>query len=264
MARHLLVGLLVVGLTGCPAPPAPDGAESVAAAISSVEASEGPVPPPPATLVPTSAPTPAPAPAEPEACIPERAIALIIAFEIGDPATYERHYQAPVWPGGQSGATIGIGYDLGYQAPHVIVADWHAHGARDRLAQASGVKGKMAKAVAEGLADVRVPWPMARDVFDATSLVEHCRMARRAFPGLDDLSPNARGAVVSVVFNRGAAMAGERRREMREIRDTCVPARDAACVARNIRAMTRIWVGTDIAAGMAKRREAEAVLAEAA
>lgn len=257
MARHLLLGLLLAGLTGCwpPSPPPPPPQPVDEAAVEAIATGEV-APPAPAPI--------AIAPAAPEPCIPERAIALIIAFEIGDPATYERHYQAPLWPGGQSGATIGIGYDLGYRPPHVIVTDWHAHAERERLAKASGVKGKMAKAVAQGLSDVRVPWPMARDVFDATSLVEHCRMAHRAFPGLGELAPNTRGAIVSVVFNRGAAMAGERRREMREIRDTCVPARDAACVARNIRAMTRIWVGTDIAAGMAKRREAEAVLAEAA
>jgi hypothetical protein len=58
-------------------------------------------------------------------------------------------------------------------------------------------------------------------------------------------------------------MAGERRREMRAIRDDCVPAADTACIAAQLRAMARLWVGPDIEGGMRRRRHAEAALATA-
>src|SRR3981081_336751 len=44
----------------------------------------------------------------------ERAYELIIDFEVGGRSEYERTYQRPEWPQGESGVTIGVGYDLGY------------------------------------------------------------------------------------------------------------------------------------------------------
>lgn len=57
-------------------------------------------------------------------------------------------------------------------------------------------------------------------------------------------------------------MAGDSRREMKTIRDVCLPASDSACVARELRSMCRLWRGTSIEAGLCARREAEAKLSE--
>jgi hypothetical protein len=196
-----------------------------------------------------------------------RAVGLIIEYEIGSQALYERRYQRPVWPGAASGVTVGIGYDLGHRHAAVIAADWRDHPQPRRLASAAGVTGQPARALAAALAlEVSVGWPMALTVFEQTSLVEHYRIARRVFgaPHFDRMPTNAQGALVSLVFNRGGAMVGPARLELRTIRDDCLPRTDRACVAAQLRAMVRLWQGSAIEAGMRRRRYAEAALAEAA
>ncbi len=193
----------------------------------------------------------------------ERAVDLIISFEVGSPQVYERKYRSPVWPGHASGVTIGIGYDLGYHSASLIAQDWEHHPHAVRLATAAGITGPLARDQARQLADITVEYGLARQVFDQTSVVIHHRIARRVFrpQHFDALPCNARGALVSLVFNRGGSLTGERRREMRHIRDVCLPAQDVQCIATQIRAMTRIWIGTDIERGMRNRRHAEADLA---
>lgn len=198
-----------------------------------------------------------------EPLIPTRAIELIIAFEVGSPEVYQAKYRHPIWPKGQSGVTIGVGYDLGYRLPQIIVKDWEREPHKVRLASAAGVSGPLARELARNLADITIEYGYAREVFDMTSLVEHYRLSRRAFGRpFDDAPAMVRGALTSVVFNRGSGMKGETRREMRTIRDVCLPSGNWSCVAAEIRAMTRIWEGTDIGKGMFRRRNAEANLIE--
>ena len=86
-------------------------------------------------------------------------------------------------------------------------------------------------------------------------------LRKKAFPGLEELPADVQGGLVSLVFNRGTSMEGHRRREMRAIRDL-VPQKDVHGIADEIRQMKRIWVGTSIATGMNRRRDAEAALIE--
>ncbi len=263
MARRLLAlvaALCWLTLAGCarapdaePSAPAPATVECCASVAQRV-VDTLPLPPPKL-----------PAPAV-EPLIPEQALDLIIAFEIGSPDVYTRKYRQPVWPGARSGATIGIGYDLGYQRADVIALDWAKHPEHARLQTAAGITGPVARDVVRKLADIAVDYSMAREVFDLTSVVEHYRIARRVFGAehFDATSANVRGALTSIVFNRGGSMNGPSRVEMRAIRDDCLPRSDAACVARQVRAMVRIWKGSTIERGMTRRREAEAALAEAA
>lgn len=231
-------------------------AEAAAPAVAEVVGGLVHALPLPDPVVPVPAPEPVGCPA---------AIELIIAFEVGSPARYEAKYQRPIWPGAASGVTIGVGYDLGHTAPKVIVADWAVHPKVDRLPAAAGVQGRAARPLAAQMQDVVTPYPMAETVFLATSYVEHEARARRAFgPAYAEAPPCVQGAITSVVFNRGSSMTGGRRAEYRAIRDDCLPRRDYACVAQQIRAMSRLWEGTDIEAGMRRRREAEAALAESA
>lgn len=197
--------------------------------------------------------------------IPTAALDLIISFEIGSPATYQKRYQAPIWPGAASGVTVGIGYDLGHQHAAVIEQDWVVVPAYvQRLADQAGITGTAAQAQLVGLADIRIDYGTARGVFDATSVVQYYRLMRGVFPGAERLHANAQGALTSLVYNRGGSMRGESRREMRTIRDVCLVHSDHACIARELRAMSRIWVGSTIEKGMKRRREAEAALVERA
>lgn len=283
MLRLLLLGL-VLALTGC-APGAPAPAEPAARAVISTtpEVSHEQDLEPPRERAPEAPGRAALAEAAgailhavplPDPVVPVQAprtlecpeaVELIIRFEVGSPTLYEAKYQRPIWPGAASGVTIGIGYDLGHTAPKVIAADWQPHPQRDRLPGAAGIRGPPARPLAATMADVVTPYPLAHQVFIATSLLEHEHRARRAFgDAFEAAPPCVQGAITSVVFNRGASMTGERRAEFRRIRDRCLPAGDYACVAHEIRAMTRIWQGTPIEAGMRRRREAEARLAETA
>jgi len=191
------------------------------------------------------------------------AAALILRWEVTGPAYYRKHLERPVWPGGASGITWGIGYDGGHQTRTVIADDWRDHGAVDRLATTAGITGRNAQAVLTRYLDIPTAFDHASRVFENRSLIEYERRTDRAFRAkFEDLRPNACAALVSLVYNRGAAMTGDSRREMRNIRDVCIPNQDYSCIASEIRGMKRLWRGTVNERGLSARRESEAILAE--
>ena len=192
---------------------------------------------------------------------------LILRFEVGGGAAYyNRYLHAPTWPEGASGVTIGVGYDMGYNAPAEITRDWGGHLSADilkRLLPCAGLKGDKASAVVAGVKDIDVPWDAALAVFEDITIPRYWGLACKAFPGLASLNGNCQGALTSLVFNRGTGMSGDSRAEMRAIRDL-VPKADYAGIAAQLRAMKRVWRGTRIETGMARRRDAEADLVLAA
>lgn len=204
---------------------------------------------------------PPPPPVEPLVAAP--AVSMIIRWEIGSEAQYTRLYQRPVWPRGQSGVTWCIGYDGGHQTRSVISDDWQAHAAVERLASTAGITGERAKAILPAYRDILTPFGYCRQVFEDRTLIEYERRTRRAFgDGYALLRPLARGALVDLVYNRGASMTGDSRREMKAIRDDCIPDADYPCIAAQLRSMKRLWRGTINEAGLSARREAEAILVE--
>lgn len=208
--------------------------------------------------------TPTLPPPEPrDAACRRAAAALIVRWEVSSPAFYRERLERPIWPGGASGITWGIGYDGGHQTQAVIADDWHEHEAVGRLATTAGITGQQARSILGQYRDIRTAFDYASRVFEERSLVEYERRTERAFrKGFTDLRPNACAALVSLVYNRGASMTGDSRREMRNIRDNCVPKQDYACIAAEIRSMKRLWRGTVNENGLSARREAEAILAE--
>lgn len=206
-------------------------------------------------------------PAPPPAGVDPAAVALIVQDEIVSPAVYTKRYQAPSCPGGASGPTIGIGYDLGQQTPARIASTWAAHPDVDRLVTASGQVGE-ARCAAWRAAnrDIRTPLALAQQVFEHDVLPDYTRQASRALRnGWPALRWRLQGVNVSLGFNRGWSMAGSRNAEKREIRDRCVPDNDGACLAAQERAMKRLWPGAKAPnPHLRERREAEARLAEGA
>jgi GH24 family phage-related lysozyme (muramidase) len=227
-----------------------------------------PVPVPlPTGTIPTiperPAPIPTPAP-EPTRCTPEfseRAISLILEFEGMD--------QPSRWPGGASGITIGIGYDLGYTERAQFFTDWSPHldrAAMDRLARALGVKGQAARSLAPEFRGLAIQRPAALQVFASRTLPRYRGQALGAFPGMEKLPLDAQGALVSLVFNRGPSLKGERRREMRAIRGLISEdewPRNREPIAQQIEAMQRLWRGQGLD-GLLRRRKAEAGLVRCA
>lgn len=175
----------------------------------------------------------------------------------------------PGWPGGQSGVTIGFGYDLGYVTVDQFESDWGERirpDALERLKAVVGLRALRARNRIAELSDLRIPRSAAEQVFDARMLPLFELRTAQAFPGVDALPEDARGALVSLVYNRGTSMidnsSDDRRREMRAIR-AAVAAGDLAAIAVQLRAMKRLWQGKGLG-GLIARREQEAQLVESA
>lgn len=203
--------------------------------------------------------------------ISQNAIDLILRFEIGGSKKYyDRYLSRPTWPGGASGVTIGIGYDLGYDKN--IEEDWeHRLSEQDfsRLYRVRGLTGQRARTSISGVRDIVIPWEAAMDVFTSSTLPVYIQQTMDAFPCAEKLPPDAFGALVSVVFNRGPLIdKSDRRKEMRAIRnillagnDDIVDKQDIKDIASQVRSMARLWNDVKSSDGdLHDRRLAEADL----
>ena len=194
-----------------------------------------------------------------------RSIEALIGYETGGRAYYEARLSRPTWPGGQSGVTVGVGYDLGYRTPAAIARDWRGcvgDVVALELAGVAGVKGTRAQRAVRCLRDVVIPWESALEVFRGVTLPDWIGRTGQALPGAERLHPDVQGVLVSLCYNRGTGMSGESRREMRAVRNA-VGRGDVAEIARQIRRMQRLWVGKGLD-GILRRREAEARMVEEA
>jgi GH24 family phage-related lysozyme (muramidase) len=191
------------------------------------------------------------------------AVALIVRYEIISPAYFSKRLVRPIWPGGASGVTWCIGYDGGHQTQQVIAQDWWDHPHVMRLALTAGIRGQKARAALIDYRDIVTTYVPCEKVFRERTLIEYeRRTARWLRDGYADLGPRCKGGLVSLAYNRGTSTVGDSRREMKEIAQDCVPARDCNCVAGKVREMKRVWKGSSIQAGMWKRRDEEARLIE--
>ena len=200
----------------------------------------------------------------------KKSLDLILEFEVGGGENYYNKFlKNPVWPEGQSGVTIGVGYDLGYVNKTEFSEDWKDLPKEifDRLYKVVGIKGYNAKNLIRGLKDITIPWELALKVFNNKTVTKFYNLTRQTFPNFDNLPEDAKGGLVSLVFNRGAALEGDRRREMKLIRDgmklvSTFDQKALTFIANQIRNMKRIWIGGSIEKGMSRRRDAEAKIIE--
>jgi GH24 family phage-related lysozyme (muramidase) len=195
----------------------------------------------------------------------QEAIDLIIEEEIGTRAQYEKKYKHPEWPGGSSGITIGIGYDLGYSSPAKVMADWGNLLPTDVtrvLLLVVGLKGNEAKnALLKAVKDLVIPYDAAMQVFKK-DLKENYESSVTKLPNSDELSGDCIGALTSLVYNRGASFdrQGSRYAEMRAIKEHMAN-REFNKIPAEIRSMKRLWVGQGLD-GLLRRRDREADLFE--
>jgi hypothetical protein len=200
----------------------------------------------------------------------KKALDLILEFEVGGGENYYNKFlKNPTWPGEQSGVTIGVGYDLGYVNKTEFTNDWKELNQKDfdRLYKIVGTKGIAAKDLIRGLKDIAIPWDLALKVFNNKTVTKFYNLTQQTFPNFDNLPEDAKGGLVSLVFNRGNALEGDRRREMKLIRDgmklvSNYDQKALTFIANQIRNMKRIWVGGSIEKGMSRRRDAEAKIIE--
>lgn len=167
------------------------------------------------------------------------------------------------WPGGESGVTIGYGYDLGHRTMMEFARDWQdklAPDAMQRLARVIGKRADSARIASLALKDIRITKEASAEVLKTNTIPWAIAETRRVFPGVELLPEDAAGALVSLVFNRGGSVSGDRRREMRAIQKA-VLTRDLKEIAAQLRSMKRLWVGKGLD-GLLRRREDEALLVE--
>lgn len=185
---------------------------------------------------------------------------FITGHETGGAAYYDRALRKPTWPGGASGVTIGVGYDIGYNTASQFRSDWsHLAGSiKDALANTAGVKGQAAKLRVSALKWISIPWSDAEKVFAAKTLPRFGSLTESTFPGTARLNPNRQAALLSLVFNRGGSLTGATRVEMKNIRDH-IRGGFLDRVSAEFRKMKRLWVGKGLP-GLLRRRDEEATL----
>lgn len=189
---------------------------------------------------------------------------LILNHEVGGGAPYyNRHLIRPTWPGGASGVTIGVGYDLGHNTPARIAKDWATlpPAAIRQLQSCAGITGTPARLRLPAVRHLIIPWDTALTVYQNHTVPRFATAARTAYPGVETLHPHIQSALLSWVFNRGSGIhpTNDRDREKRAIRHA-IPTRPAA-LPPQFRASKRLWTGGNLP-GLLRRREDEARLIE--
>lgn len=98
------------------------------------------------------------------------------------------------WPGGDSGISLGIGYDLGYVTVDQFESDWGdflPEAQVERLRAVVGFHGIKAKNCALQLADIRIKKTDADKVFAQKTIPQYVHQAKQAFPGFANLPLDA-------------------------------------------------------------------------
>lgn len=182
---------------------------------------------------------------------------LIIKPEVTSEANYKAALTNPVWPGGASGMTVGLGYDLGTQTPAQIKADLAPYFTDDQLLRLVGFSGKLGNVCKKFLpvSGLVLSWSNAVDLFYKKTLKKYARAAASIYPELETLHPFEQTAIVGLVYNRGTDLKGSRRVEMLQLVQTIKDDNDAR-MAGLIRHMKRLWDSKQ--KGLLLRRELEA------
>lgn len=185
----------------------------------------------------------------------------LVRHEVVSKTYYNKFLKHPIWPGGSSGVTIGIGYDLGYNRASQIQRDWFgkvSDADLEKLKKVSGLKADKAKKQLVRLKSINVSFENATRVFSESTLPRYAAATRKVYPGIEKLHADAQTALLSLVYNRGASVSGSRRKEMAAIKPLVLQ-QDYAGIAQQIQSMKRLWQGKGLD-GLLTRRDDEAAL----
>lgn len=203
---------------------------------------------------------------KPVVLISQDAIDLIVAEEVTSKLYYDKVLRHPEWPGGGSGVTIGIGYDVGAGVANKeeLWQDWKGHIPDEMikvLETCIGVTGDAASILLHKVKDrIEVPWEAAMAVFLNVDVPKWYAACKKYLPNFEDLHPDCKGALVSLAYNRGASFTGEGNRyiEMNNIR-RYMEKRLFSLIPSEFRKMKRLWVNKGLD-GLLRRRDREADL----
>ena len=200
-------------------------------------------------------------------------IAFIALEETGGLDYYQTSAHWPCYPGGLSGVTIGVGFDLGANSEQDFRDCWGPYLSPGHIRELSKDIGK--RGTPERVAELRqmgvdIPFKVAWAVFIKKNIPKYYTDTKAIYPSLEQLPELCRSVLVSIVYNRGASLRedDDKRKEMRMIRDILLNASASGFskeekkkilsgVEDQIVAMKRLWAPSS---GLCKRRQNEANL----
>ena len=191
---------------------------------------------------------------------------LILNHEVdGGVLYYDKALKRPCWPGGASGVTVGIGYDLGYNTRARIAADWARldPSVIRRLQACAGVTGLNAKRLLPGVRSLIIPWDIALEVYHKKTIPRFAALTIQAYPGIEKLHPHQQSTRLSWVFNRGSGISATSSRDLEKRALRADTPDHPERFPAHYRSSKRIWVGKGLD-GLLRRREDEARLDEKA
>ncbi|WP_429213706.1 hypothetical protein [Metapseudomonas resinovorans] len=178
----------------------------------------------------------------------------------------EGYGETPYVPGGDSGVTIGYGYDLGQQIESEVrrdLRDIYPVHELERLIGVIGRTGGNARNVVGSVRDIRISNESALKLA-AKMKTRYAQLMIDAYPSIVELHPHCQGAILSLVINRGNSFTKpnvDSRVEMREISEALTEGSPEK-IPPKLRAMKRLWEGKPGLRGLVIRREEEAKLFE--
>jgi GH24 family phage-related lysozyme (muramidase) len=178
----------------------------------------------------------------------------------------EAYRAYPYVPGGNSGVTIGYGYDLGHQTLTQVRNDLsglYSPQHMSNLVSTIGRQGTEAREVLHTVSTVSISKEHAL-MLALRMKQRYAQLMTDAYPEIVDLHPHCQGALLSLVVNRGNSLQSNKndsRLEMKMISEDLIGGQPENVPAR-LRSMKRLWEGKPGLRGLLTRRENEAKLFE--
>ena len=200
-------------------------------------------------------------------------VAFIAREETGGLDYYQKVTCWPCYPGEESGITIGVGYDLRFNTEDNFKSTWAPYLPNEyveELIKDIGEIGSASRVDELKAKGIEIPFKSAWPVFTNLTLPRFYQETTTIYSSLDVLPKICRSVLVSIVFNRGPSLSGDRRKEMKEIQTILETANDPHLtleqkkailkhVGDQITSMKRLWAPTS---GLVGRRDHEAALWE--
>jgi hypothetical protein len=196
---------------------------------------------------------------------------VIMASEVGyahpdNWNSYNKKYCKPCVPAPEttdSGVTVGIGYDCGQFNAQKVLSDWSSYiplAQAQRLAATAGLKKLAALAESNKMQDIIIPIDNAIKQWYEKVLPVFAKKTAGIYPNIVNLHPYEQTCLISLVFNRGASLDGDRRKEMKDL-IAATNLDDDKAMGKLFRDMKRLWPDTR---GLQIRRDLEAQFIEMA
>ncbi len=194
--------------------------------------------------------------------ISNKGLDLILEFEVG--GSDGKYYNAqlktptvPAWRTTQSGVTIGIGWDAGYNTAESLKKEWGEYlpsSAISDMQKVLGLKGKNAYNNLPTVKNIFIDFETAKKQFLKYTVPRFYNVATRVFPNFKSSPQAVQDVLTSLVFNRGGGLKGDSRLEMRNI-VAHMQNKKWGKIKDEILKMKRLWPDVK---GLLRRRDAEA------